>query len=331
MNELDKLWRVFKKTPTRDPLAAVQLAADPSATNVFLVAKAGTPVNAAYAAKLLTIGTLPAEGATVSMGGVAYKFRAALGAGAKANSTLTLNVEVPHDGDTVIIGGSTYTLKTALTPTANQILIEATNTATISNIIACLGGGAGSGTKFAADSDQQTSLVITNPTPDTMLVTAPEVGFLWNAAATAGTMTHGTWNHTTLTGGVDAQAANDVLRGVNVEASIDNLVLAVTLGTGIGTKFGTGTVVNPLVTAVKASASTMTCTNKIIGVVGNDTVIGETLADGSWAAAAVKLGGGVDGTIGKAGQVMFDATKLYFCTLYNGAAGANWKAATWDT
>ena len=109
------------------------------------------------------------------------------------------------------------------------------------------------------------------------------------------------------------------------EISIDNLVLAITAGAGIGVNYGTGTVVNPLAIAAKASPSTMTATNKIKGVVGNATAIAETLADGSWASGALFLTGGVDGTVGVAREIVVDASNIYICTATNTIADTNWK------
>ena len=66
--------------------------------------------------------------------------------------------------------------------------------------------------------------------------------------------------------------ANEVLIGANAEAAIDNLVLAVTLGAGIGTNYSTGTEVHPTVTAAKATAATMTVTAKTVGDGGNSII-----------------------------------------------------------
>ncbi len=119
--------------------------------------------------------------------------------------------------------------------------------------------------------------------------------------------------------------ANDVLIGVSAEACIDNLVLAITHGAGEGTNYGTGTVANPLATAVKASASTMTVTNLIKGVVGNSTPIAETLTNGSFAGGATFLSGGIDGTVGIAKKVLVDSSYLYFAIATNTIADANWR------
>ena len=283
-----------------------------------------TPVNSVAATKVLTIGTKPINEATVTIGDNVYRFMSALGAGVAATGTLTMNTDQPHDGDTVLMGNTTYTFKTALTPTAGQILIDDSTEHSMDNLIAAIEGGAGAGTKYATGTLSQGAVTATKATADTMLVTYDSVGFLGNDYDTAGTATHATWGATTLVGGIDAQAANDVLIGADVQACIDNLVLAITAGVDTS-KYGTGTVANPLATAAKTDASTMTATNKVAGVIGNSTALAETLADGSWAGDDTALSGGIDGTVGAKGKILMDATNLYIATAANTTAGANWK------
>lgn len=291
----------------------------------------GTPVNAVASSKLLTIGTNPIEAATVSIGGQVYKFRVAIGAGVAATGTLTMNTDQPHDGDTVILGQTTYTFKTALTPTAGEVLIDDTTEHSMDNLIAAATAGAGAGTKYATGTVSQGAATASKASADTMLVTYNSVGFLGNQYDTLGTATHATWGNTTLVGGIDAQAANDVKIGATTEISIDNLVLAITAGAGIGTNYGTGTIVNSLATAVKASASTMTATNKIKGVIGDLTALAESLADGSWALGATFLGGGVDGTVGSQWETFVDASYHYFAIAANTIADANWRRVSLGT
>ena len=66
--------------------------------------------------------------------------------------------------------------------------------------------------------------------------------------------------------------ANEVLIGANAEAAIDNLVKAITLAATIGTNYSIGTLVHPTVTAVKATAATMTVTAKTVGDGGNSII-----------------------------------------------------------
>ena len=318
------MFNPFKNTPLFDGSAVVITGGTVAPTILNLPEK--TPVNAVAASKVLTIGTNPVESATVTIGGTTYKFRVAVGAGTKAEQTLTFNTELPHDGDTVILGITTYTFKTALTPTANEVLIDADVTTTIDNLVAAVSGGAGAGTKYATGTSDISAMVTpTKATADTFKVVYYVEGTLGNSFDTLGTLTHAAWGDVTLLGGVNPEAANDVLIGADVSGSIDNLVLAINAGAGIGTNYGTGTVVNAYVTGVKTTTSTMTVTNKVKGVIGHSTAIAESLADGSWAGAATFLSGGIDGTVGEANETCSDANYIYHAPVANTIADAYWK------
>lgn len=91
-----------------------------------------------------------------------------------------------------------------------------------------------------------------------------------------------------------AAAAFQVAIGGTASESLDNLVAAINLATGAGTKYGTGTTVHPSVTASKTSASTVTVTAKVPGTPGNAIASTETMTNASWAGAT--LTGGVSPT-----------------------------------
>ena len=217
--------------------------------------------------------------------------------------------------------------------TSYIVLIGVDAQASIDNLVDAINeeNGAGEkGTLYGTGTVAHPTVSAVKEDTDKVTATAKSVGIAGNNIDSESTVALATWAAAHLAGGYDAQAANDVLIGT-VAVSIDNLVLAVTAGAGIGTNYGTGTVVNPLATAVKASASTMTATNLIKGVIGNSTAIAETLADGSWAAGATFLGGGVDGTVGVANETCADATYLYHAIAVNTIADANWRRVALGT
>lgn len=287
-----------------------------------------TPVNAVAASKLLTIGTNPIEGATVSLGGVTYKFRAdALGAGVAASKVLTSDNTDVSDGDTVTIGTTVYRFKDTMAAAYDVKRDGTTADTTMENLIKAINATGTEGVEYFAGTLIHPDVSAGALAAHAFTATAKVVGFAGNSIALAETSTHLSWagGAAALSGGIDAEAANDVLIEATTEGSIDNLVLAITAGAGEGTKYGTGTVVNPLATAVKASPSTMTATNKIKGVIGNSTAIAESLADGSWAAGATALSGGIDGTVGVANETCADGSYLYHCIAANSTAGTNWR------
>ena len=109
------------------------------------------------------------------------------------------------------------------------------------------------------------------------------------------------------------KAARAVAFEVTIDASEttqgDNLVTAITAD---ATAY----------TAVNA-AGTVTITAATKGVVGNAITLAEA-ATGTSVSGAV-LTGGIDGTVGLAGEVCGDATYLYFAVAANTTAGRNWR------
>lgn len=135
---------------------------------------------------------------------------------------------------------------------------------------------------FAADR-AQVDLYRTDGTPATGTLT-----FGANPAATK-IVTIGT---TVYTFRVTASAAYDVKIGATASDSLDNLIAAVTAGTGSGTLYGTGTAAHPDVTAAAGAGDTMTTTALVDGAAGNAIVTTTNVGSGSWGAAT--LTGGED-------------------------------------
>lgn len=285
-----------------------------------------TPVNAVAAAKVLTVSGTPAEGDTVSVGGVTYKARlTALGNGVAASAILTSDQTAPTDGDTVTVGTRVYRFKTTMAQ-ANDVKLGTATASMLALFKAMHLTGTEGVDYYAGTQAINVAATAVHTSTFVITVTANSVGYAGNLFAKAENSTHLDWDGTGafFTGGIDAQAANDVYC-TSAETFIDNLVLAITAGDGDGTNYGTGTEENTLATAVKASASTMTATNKIKGTVGNSTAIAKSGSNFTWASSATALSGGVDGTVGIAGQFTHNGTYLYVCTDTNTIADANWK------
>lgn len=75
---------------------------------------------------------------------------------------------------------------------------------------------------------------------------------------------------------------NDVKIGASASASIDNLIAAINAGTGEGTLYGTGTVINPDASAATAAGDTMLATARAYNSVNPNVACTDTLANGSW-------------------------------------------------
>jgi len=89
----------------------------------------------------------------------------------------------------------------------------------------------------------------------------------------------------------------NVLIGATLEESIDNLVAAITLGDGAGTKYAAATTLHPTATAVKATASTMVATAKSGGTSGDTIATTETLAGAGNQWGGATMAGGADGAL----------------------------------
>lgn len=147
----------------------------------------------------LTNGT-PAAGNTVV--GVGHQFGTTevsidvsqdlprmIGTAVAATGTFTIAAE-PTDGDTVTIGSTTYTFKTALTGTANQILIGGSAAASMTNMIDAITGAGTPGTQYTAATVVNTQVTATQGSGH-VTVTALQAGTVGNAIATTATMTSG--------------------------------------------------------------------------------------------------------------------------------------------
>jgi hypothetical protein len=123
-----------------------------------------------------------------------------------ATGTLTLTGQ-PLDTETVTIDGVVYTFQTTLTAgVANNVLIGATASDSLDNLIAAINAAAGAGTTYGAD-----NTTVAHPTVsaaagagDTMDLTARVKGTAANAIATTEGLTNGSWGGGTLSGGVNA-------------------------------------------------------------------------------------------------------------------------------
>lgn len=103
--------------------------------------------------------------------------------------------------------------------------------------------------------------------------------------------------------------------GANASDSIDNLIAAITLGSGGGTLYAASMTLHPTVTAVAGDGDTMDATAKDRGTVGNSIVTTETLATGGsqWAAGQLSGGTGPGDFIDlKAGKPYIWHTDSYF-------------------
>ena len=120
--------------------------------------------------------------------------------GAAATGTLTLTGNAV-DTETVTIGTKTYTFQATLTDVDGNVLIGATASDSLDNLIAAITLGAGAGTLYATSTTLHPTVTAAAGAGDTMDVTAKVQGTAGNAIATTETLTNGSFGGATLSGG----------------------------------------------------------------------------------------------------------------------------------
>jgi hypothetical protein len=121
-------------------------------------------------------------------------------AAASATGTLTLTGNAA-DTETVTIGTKVYTFQTVLTDVDGNVLIGATASDSLDNLIAAINLDAGAGTLYATSMTVNTDVTAAAGAGDTMDVTAKKAGETQNTVATTDTVTNGSWGGATLSGG----------------------------------------------------------------------------------------------------------------------------------
>jgi hypothetical protein len=121
--------------------------------------------------------------------------------GTRASGTLTLTAN-PAAGETVTIGTKVYTFAETVGTTANRVLIGATASDTLDNLIAAVNGGAGSGTVYGSGTVAHTLVTAAAGSGDTAVITAVAYSSSGNSIATTETLANGSWGGSTLSGGV---------------------------------------------------------------------------------------------------------------------------------
>jgi|ADGO01.1.fsa_nt_gi hypothetical protein len=83
----------------------------------------------------------------------------------------------------------------------------------------------------------------------------------------------------------------NVQLGANAEETIDNLVAAINLDDGAGTRYAASMTLHPTARAVKSSSSTLVARAKTPGTGGNALVTTDTVANASWGDSTMTGGG----------------------------------------
>jgi hypothetical protein len=119
------------------------------------------------------------------------------------------------DGQTVTIGTTVYAFETGALDAAYKVLVGATPSASLDNLIAAINGDTGIGVTYAAGTVAHPNVTAVAGSGDSMVVTAKLAGILGNTIATTDTATNGSWDAATLTGGTvgDPNGSPEIIAG----------------------------------------------------------------------------------------------------------------------
>ena len=278
-----------------------------------------TPANAVAAELLLSIGGVVVNGETITVnnpleaGTDIYEFlsddaqsKSAVtniavdisSYATKSTGTLTMDTK-PIAGDKVTIGEKIFTFVPVGTDTADgEVSVGADLAGAQAALVAAINGTDGisephmfvSAGDFSANASVITALV--GGTIGDSIVTTETFTAVTNIFASG-----------TLGGGADCTAANAVI------ALLAAMTASDTQGVG----------------GTKGDGNTVLFSADDAGAVGNNISVSETMVNGGFLDAAVKLSGGVDGTVGQAGKILAEDTYLYICIGANDATGTNWR------
>jgi len=285
----------------------------------------GTPVNAANAAKTLAVTGVVIDGETVTINNPAiagvdvYEFLADTAQTKTTPTNIPVNITASTTKSSIVLTVDTQ-------PTVTDTMTIGTKVYTfVADGTAAVDGEINIGTDLPS-----AKIAIVAAINGTDAFNPP------HPLVTAGVFVVNDCAITALVGGV----AGDTIATTETFNAVTNVFGAVTLGSGADCIAANA--ITALVAAITASdtqgvgavdgaGDTVDLTADVAGVIGNAIIIGETMTNGAFTAGALLLTGGIDGTVGVAGQGMADATYLYKLVADNTTSGKNWRRISLGT
>ena len=274
----------------------------------------------------LKMPALPTDGETITIGPaddpIIYRFREVLGPGQAANATLT-GTGQPSDGDSVTIGALTYVFKTtAISP--YHVKIGTTYDDTLVNLMKAVNlAGTGDGAEYFAGTGE--GAMVEHPLVSASDVaahaikfTAKEVGIAGNdiVSTVSNGFTEFSFGDEKFGGGIDSQAANDIL----IEATLADTLTNVkdTIEGYKDGKNGTGTVKNEYVTAeTQEDKIVFTAVSGLRGPLGDEILVSSSMIGDGNKFDAPHLYNGAYVTPGAKGKILMTNTGIWVATELN--------------
>lgn len=171
----------------------------------------------------------------------------ALGVGLGANASNTLSaIGNAAANDTVVAGATTYTFKAALTGAANEVLIGANASSSLSNLASAINAGPGAGVAYGVGTVANTSVSAAANPQGTVTLTALVSGVGGNAiVSTTSAATFGFSNAATLAGGSGSAGLTTVGAATAALTTINSAIQSVA-----ATRGALGASINRLQSAV---------------------------------------------------------------------------------
>ena len=154
---------------------------------------------------------------------------------AEVAATGTLTGTTIAADDTVLIGDTTYTFVAAVS-SPFDVLVGASDSDSLDNLISAINGGAGEGTIYGTGTTAHPLVTAAAGAGDTMDVTAKTAGTDGNAITTVSGLTSGAFAAFTLEGGVDgvlattAVAGDQLIDGTYLYTAISDIATDATTG-----------------------------------------------------------------------------------------------------
>jgi len=209
--------------------------------------------------------------------------------GVSAVGTLTATANFANT-ETVTTGSKTYTFQTALTDVDGNVLIGATASDSLDNLIAAINLGAGAGSLYAASTTANTFVGAAAGAGDTLDATALVAGAAGNSIATTETATNASWGNATLTGGSDT--ANFVVLSADQLPNNTTAAVGAVSTRGTVAAFHTGTFGTHALDVVSGSSAV---TPKNLGAVIDATTHDPILSGGRVVYALLQVETNTDG------------------------------------
>ena len=227
---------------------------------------------------------------------------------------------LPTEGDSVTIDGETYIFVGDISSSyysnqniPNLVEVGATANVSINNLVYAITENATwKGTFYSNSTTAHSTVTASNGTGDTLDIEALSAGTGGNSIVFSVTRALGNLSIATdtMSGGGDGDTVTmdsktytfqDTLTDVNgnvkvgasASDSLDNLIAAVNLGAGAGTKYANSMTLHSTMSAAAGAGDTMDVTAKTAGTVGNSLDTTETGANLSWGGST--LSGGLNG------------------------------------